>query len=78
MAESGTVQALRPTIQAYVLQLAVTDTASFLKTVRVGELADEAPGDPALYELPCADSITLMTEDNDPMDPRRYGNVRNR
>jgi hypothetical protein len=51
MIRFAVVKWLRPNIRAHVLQSTVTDTASLLKAVRVGELADETPGDPALHEL---------------------------
>jgi hypothetical protein len=78
MAKKENVKNFHSLIQAHVLTLAVTDTASLLKTVRVGELANEIPGEPTPHELAaCADPITLMSEDHDPIDPRRYDNVRN-
>jgi hypothetical protein len=78
MAKKENVKDLHSLIQAHVLTLAVTDTASLLKTVRVGEMANEIPGEPTPHELAaCADHITLMSEDHDPIDPRRYDNVRN-
>jgi hypothetical protein len=51
MIRFAVVKGLRPNVRAHVLQSTVTDTASLLKAVRVGELADETPGDPALHEL---------------------------